>query len=58
MIMYQLKPFKRYIYYRNNQLDGMNIDCEISDNNYCTGIMRSLMDIMPNMRKSIYKVSE
>ena len=33
MIMYQLKPFKRYIYYRNKQLDGMNTDRQIFDNN-------------------------
>ena len=24
IIMYQLKPLKQYIYYRNQQLDGMN----------------------------------
>ena len=33
MIMYQLKPVKGYIYYRNNQLDGMKTDRQISDNN-------------------------
>ena len=32
--MYQLKPFKHYIYYReNNQLDGINTERQISDNN-------------------------
>ena len=33
MIMYQIKPFKHYIYYRNDKLDGINAEREISDNN-------------------------
>ena len=30
IIMHRLKPFKQYIYYRDDQLDGMN---DIHDNN-------------------------
>ena len=32
MIMYQMKAFNHYIYYRNNQLDDMNVEREMSDN--------------------------
>ena len=33
MIMYQMKPFKHYIYYRNDKLDCINAERQASDNN-------------------------
>ena len=31
--MYQMKPFKHYIYYRNDKLDGINAERQAPDNN-------------------------
>ena len=52
MIIYKLKTFKYYIYYRNNKLDGINAERQISDNTVI--VLDKLMAIMNHLGRSQY----